>query len=354
MKYKLMIVDDNISNLIMAQKALEDDYEVLPVSSGLSALECLGDMPDLPDLVVLDIDMPNVNGFHVISEMKNIKKLKNIPAIFLTAQDDSTTELEGYNLGAVDYIRKPYTASLLKKRINVQIQLLEQKRRLEEINTALADVIQKQRKKDMEQQFALVDMLLSMLGKRSNEIYGHTKRVMRYMDLFVPVLASTGRYDLEGDRVKMICMASGMHDIGKLCLNDLYLNPSPNANKAYDKETEKMHTIIGSDAVKHLISDGEGSNDFAGYACHMCRSHHEKFDGTGYPDMLSGKKIPLEARILSVINTYDNLRSQKKAGKVLSHSEACGRIRAMKNTALDAELVSVFLELENEIAQITQ
>lgn len=336
MKYKLMIVDDNVSNLIMAQKTLEEEYEVLPVSSGISALECLADMPELPDLVVLDIDMPNVNGFHVISEMKHVKKLKNIPTIFLTAQDDATTELEGYNLGAVDYISKPYTASLLKKRIQVQIQLLEQKRKLEEINTKLASVIQQQRKKDMKQQCAITDMFLVLLRKSNPAVYTHSLRVMHYMEMYLPALTATGKYKFKEDSVSMICAAAGLHDIGKLGVKT-YAN---------DSDMEKEHTVIGSDAVKCMLLQNEVTDDFIHYAYNMCRSHHERVDGTGSPDRLSGEQIPLEARILAVVNTYDNLRTTKKAGKIFSREEACSRIAAMKNKALDGNLVTVFLHVE--------
>ncbi len=164
--YRVMIVDDNMANLIMARKTLEDEYEVIPVSSGISALECLNDMPELPDLVLLDVDMPNVNGFQVISEMKNIPKLINIPIVFLTAQDDDTTELESYNLGAVDYIKKPYTANLLKKRVDIQIQLLSQQRKLADMNRSLNNLVQDKNKKNGTAVFDCGDVCRSADQKR--------------------------------------------------------------------------------------------------------------------------------------------------------------------------------------------
>lgn len=352
MEYKLMIVDDNMSNLIMAQKSLEEEYEVLPVSSGLSALECLSDMPDLPDLVVLDVDMPNVNGFQVISEMKNSNKLKDIPIIFLTAQDDTTTELESYNLGALDYIHKPYTASLLKKRINVQIQLLEQKRKLEDLNALLTEIIQGQKKKNVLVQFTLVDMLFELMKKRNVILSGHAERVEKYMRIFTVTVGASDGYIINEEQARMMCAASKLHDIGKISLKDMYLDKAYENHGDYDKEVERMHTIIGSDAVRKLMPTNEFASDFTNYIYNMCRSHHEKFDGSGYPDCLSGKNIPLEARMLAIVNTYDSLRNDKRKGAVLSHADACVRLVALKGKALDRQLVDIFLKKEKEIEGI--
>lgn len=355
MLYKVMIVDDNMSNLIMAQKTLEEEFEVLPVSSGLSALECLHDMPDLPDIVVLDVDMPNVNGFQVISEMKNSRRLRNIPIMFLSAQDDATTELESYNLGALDYIHKPYTASLLKKRINIQIQLLEQKRKLEEINTLLTNVIQGQRKKDTLEQNALVGMLSSLMGKRSVALAAHADRVERYLELFLPLVAAKEVYKLDEDKIQTMCAAARLHDIGKICLKDIFVTGALAGDTvSYDREAERLHTVIGSDAVRKLMPTEELASDFTKYAYYMCRSHHEKFDGTGYPDKLAGEKIPLEARVLSIVNTYDNFRTIKKNGKILGHSDACAKIAVMRKRHFDPLLVDIFLKREKEFAELVQ
>ena len=139
--YKIMIVDDNKTNLIMAKKALEDNYDVIPMSSGVMALEFLKEMPEPPDMLLLDVDMPDINGFYVISEVKNLKKLEGMPVIFLTAQDDDATEIEGYSLGAIDYITKPYTTMLLRKRVDIHIGILEKERKMAADNKALADAL---------------------------------------------------------------------------------------------------------------------------------------------------------------------------------------------------------------------
>ncbi|MDD6810560.1 MAG: response regulator [Lachnospiraceae bacterium] len=351
--YRVMIVDDNMANLIMARKTLEEEYEVIPVSSGISALECLNDMPELPDLVLLDVDMPNVNGFQVISEMKNIPKLMNIPIIFLTAQDDDTTELESYNLGAMDYIKKPYTANLLKKRVDIQIQLLIQQNKLEEMNKSLSNMVQDKTKKNLELQYSVVEMFVDMLSKRDGFLGDHARRVERYMDILVSAMIRTGKYGLTADDGLTICFASKIHDLGKMCIMDQYLNKvKAGKGSEFEKEAEKTHTTLGADIISKITQLNSSNNSFMNYAYNMCRSHHERWDGNGYPDRLAGDKIPVEARALAVVNTYDNLRNNAVDGKTLTHQEACMKLKFMKFTYFDASIVDVFLSVESEIKNI--
>lgn len=351
--YRVMIVDDNMANLIMARKTLEDEYEVIPVSSGISALECLNDMPELPDLVLLDVDMPNVNGFQVISEMKNIPKLINIPIVFLTAQDDDTTELESYNLGAVDYIKKPYTANLLKKRVDIQIQLLSQQRKLADMNRSLNNLVQDKNKKNLELQYSIVAMFVDLLTKRDGFGGDHARRIEKYMDVLISALIRNGKHNLTADDGITICFAAQVHDIGKLCIADQYLNNVRMGKESeFEREAVKTHTTLGADTLSKVTQLSAGENNFMNYAHNMCRSHHERWDGKGYPDRLEGKDIPIEARALSIVNTYDNLRNIAVGGKTFSHQEAIMKIKFMKFTCFDPELVDLFLSVENEIKNV--
>lgn len=351
--YRVMIVDDNMANLIMARKTLEEEYEVIPVSSGISALECLNDMPELPDLVLLDVDMPNVNGFQVISEMKNVPKLVNIPIIFLTAQDDDTTELESYNLGAMDYIRKPYTANLLKKRVDIQIQLLSQRRKLTEMNNSLNNMVQDKNRKNLELQYSIVAMFVDLLSKRDGFGGDHARRVEKYMDILISAMVRSGKYDLTADGGTTICFASQIHDIGKLCIADQYINNvRANRQSEFENEAVKTHTTLGADTLSKVTQLSAGDNNFMKYTYNMCRSHHERWDGNGYPDRLAGENIPLEARALAVVNTYDNLRNIATEGKILSHQEAMMKIKFMKFTSFDPSIVDIFLSVESDIRNV--
>lgn len=352
---KVMIVDDNMANLIMARKTLEDTYEVIPVSSGISALECLNDMPDLPDLVLLDVDMPNVNGFQVISEMKNKKKLMDIPIIFLTAQDDDITELEGYNLGASDYIRKPYTANLLRKRVDIQIQLIVQRRKLGEYTLSLSNSVNEKGKRLVELQYSIVEMFVDMMEKRNSFTAQHAKRMEKDMDIFLSALTRSGKVNLSADDCATISFASKIHDLGKLCIMDKYLDAVDNpvvGRKGFEYEAVKTHTKLGADTISKITSLASTDSNFMTYAQNMCRSHHENWDGSGYPDRLQGEKIPLEARILAIVNYYDNIRYSMMEGKTFSHQEALMKIKFLKFTMFDPNLVDVFLTCEREINQI--
>lgn len=348
--HKVMIVDDNMANLIMAKKTLEDMYEVIPVSSGISALECLKDMPEPPDLVLLDVDMPNVNGFQVISEMKNIRKLMDIPIVFLTAQDDDTTELESYNLGATDYIKKPYTSLLLRKRVDIQIQLLEYHRKMAEYNESLSVTVQDKVKKIVELQYSIVEMFVELMGRRDGYSGDHARRVEKYMEIFFSAIIRSNRYEVNADDSVTICFASKIHDVGKMSISDTYLMQQTGGIE--DPDAVKPHTILGAEAMAKIANIATGSG-FFNFAYNMCRSHHEKWDGTGYPDRLAGPKIPFEARALSIVNMYDILRTRPINGKVFSHSEAVVRVNMMNGSFFEPSLVEIFMKITDDLQKVT-
>jgi len=348
--YKVMIVDDNMTNLIMAKKALEDLYEIVPVSSGQMALEFLKDMPDPPDIVLLDVDMPDINGFYVISEMKTHEKLLNIPVVFLTAQEDTTTEIEGYSLGAVDYIKKPFTATLLRKRVEVHLQFVEEFRKLKTINKTLSDALNEKIHNVVELEYAIVDMFVSLMENRSYLIAEHSKRVEKYMSVFLDALIQSHQFNLDAKDAEVLKFASKMHDVGKICLTDRCLADMGDLS-LQEKEFNRAHTVLGSEAIKRVMGV-ISTNSFLNYANNMCRSHHERWDGKGYPDKLMTTSIPIEARILSIVNSYDDFRTVNDGSEPLSHTEAINRIRFWSGTHFDPELVDAFVNIERQIGEI--
>lgn len=348
--HKVMIVDDNMTNLIMAKKALEDTYEIFPVSSGKVALEFLQEMPDPPDVVLLDVDMPDMNGFYVISQMKNIEKLANIPVVFLTAQEDTTTEIEGYSLGAADYIKKPFTATLLRKRVEIHIKFVEQQRRLEKVNGQLSKALGEKIHNIVELEYAIVEMFTSLMANRSFLISEHCIRVEKYMSVFLDELIASRQFSINEKDAEILKFASKMHDIGKICLTDRCLADMGDLS-IQEKEFNHAHTVLGSEAVKkvmNVISD----NQFLNYAYNMCRFHHERWDGKGYPDKLMTMDIPIEARILAIVNSYDDFRTTNDGGDPLTHNEAINRIRFWSGTHFDPELVDAFINIERQIGEI--
>lgn len=348
--YKVMIVDDNMTNLIMAKKALEDIYDILPVSSGKSAIKYLKDMPDPPDIILLDVDMPEVNGFHVISEIKNHPKLAEIPVIFLTAQEDSTTEVEGYFLGAIDYIKKPYTTALLRKRLDIHVELLETERKLKHYNDSLSGMLREKVHNIVELEYAIVEMFVSLMANRSHLIAEHSMRVEKYMMLYIDAVIKSKEFAIIDSDAEILVFASKMHDIGKICMTDRCLAGMGDLS-LQEKEFNHAHTVLGAEAVNKVMNV-ISKNNFLSYAYNMCRSHHERWDGKGYPDRLMTTSIPLEARILAIVNSYDNFRSQNDGAAPLTHDEAVNRIRLWSGTHFDPNLVNVFLGIEREIQAV--
>ncbi len=343
---KVMVVDDNMANLIMAKKTLEDIYEVIPVSSGISALECLKDMPEPPDLVLLDVDMPNMNGFQVISEMKNIKKLVDIPIVFLTAQDDDTTELESYNLGCIDYIKKPYTSLMLRKRVELQIQLVEQNRQLKEYTESLSGAVQSKDQKFIQLQYGLVESFVEVMGRRDVQMSEHAKRIEKIMEAFTAEIIRSKKYELNADELALMNYAAKIHDVGKLSIKDSIL--ATPCIPLEEPDAIKMHTLYGAEAMVKIVNN-QTNNAFFKFAFNMARSHHEKWDGTGYPDRLSREKIPFEARVLAIANIYDNFRTKVIQMRPYTHQEAMVRISTMKGTFFDPSLVDLFVKAAPEI-----
>ena len=347
--HKVMIVDDNMTNLIMAKKALEDVYEIIPVSSGKIALEFLQEMPEPPDVVLLDVDMPEVNGFYVISQIKSDPKLGNIPVVFLTAQEDITTEIEGYSLGAVDYIKKPFTATLLRKRVDIHIRFVEEQKHSAKVNEQLKKVLSEKIHNIVELEYAIVEMFTSLMANRSFMISQHCTRVEKYMSVFLDFLIQSRQFSLEETDAEILKFASKMHDVGKICLSDRIIADMDLSIQ--EKEFNHAHTVYGAEAVKkvmNVISD----NQFLNYAYNICRFHHERWDGKGYPDKLMTTNIPIEARILSIVNSYDIFRTTNDGGEPLTHSEAINRIRLWSGTHFDPELVEAFLSIEQQIQAI--
>ena len=345
--YKIMIVDDNKTNLIMAKKALEDNYDVIPMSSGVMALEFLKEMPEPPDMLLLDVDMPDINGFYVISEVKNLKKLEGMPVIFLTAQDDDATEIEGYSLGAIDYITKPYTTMLLRKRVDIHIGIREKERKMAADNKALADALNSRTHNVIELEYAIVEMFASLIGHRSNIIEGHSRRVEKYMSVFIEELSKIPKFKIEEADKQIMVFASKIHDIGKICMTDRCLADMGDLT-LQEKEFNHAHTILGADAIKR-VTDAVSTNKFLTYAYNMCRFHHERWDGKGYPDKLMSTNIPFEARILSIVNSYDNFRTNNDGQEPMSHKEAITRIKFWAGTHFDPELADIFISIESRL-----
>lgn len=270
-----------------------------------------------------------------------------MPVIFLTAQDDDATEIEGYSLGAIDYITKPYTTMLLRKRVDIHIGILEKERKMAADNKALADALNSRTHNVIELEYAIVEMFASLIGHRSNIIEGHSRRVEKYMSVFIEELSKIPKFKIEEADKQIMVFASKIHDIGKICMTDRCLADMGDLT-LQEKEFNHAHTILGADAIKR-VTDAVSTNKFLTYAYNMCRFHHERWDGKGYPDKLMSTNIPFEARILSIVNSYDNFRTNNDGQEPMSHKEAITRIKFWAGTHFDPELADIFISIESRL-----
>ncbi len=351
MKLSVMAIDDNITNLDVIRKALEDQYHVILLPSGEKALAILQKVT--PDLILLDVEMPGLNGFDMI---KLIKKMPppvcDIPIIFVTAKDDSTSELEGLDLGAIDYISKPFSFTLLRKRVEVHLKLASQQKQLLNYSINLESMVQEKTKQITKLQYSVIYSLSDMVERRDGNSGNHLLRTSNYVKLLIDTMKKEGYYGKVTQSIdsELCSYASQMHDVGKISIPDsILLKPGKLTNEEFD--IMKQHTVIGAKAIQHAMANLQGA-DFLRAASEFAIAHHEKWDGTGYPYHLSGEDIPINGRIMAIADVYDALVSERPYKRAFSHEEAAEIILTGSGKHFDPVLVDIFKKLANDFKEI--
>ncbi len=343
---KIMIVDDNVTNLSIARKALCDDYNVVLIKDGIMALAEIENTK--PDLILLDVEMPGMSGFEVIEKIKNDlpEPYKSIPVIFLTAKDDGGSEYQGLTLGAVDYVRKPFSAALLKKRVELHLKLYNYSNNLQNL------VIEKTAN-IKELQYAIVLALSEMVERRDNTTGGHISRTSRYLRALFDKLLNDSQYgrELENIDADIFAHASQMHDVGKICIaDDVLLKEGKLTTDEF--ELMKTHTLHGFDIIHSAIKNVQ-EVQFLETASMFARTHHEKWNGKGYPEGLSGEEIPIGGRIMAIVDAYDAIRSERPYKKAKTHEEAVKIIEEDSGEHFDPIMVKAFMEIADEFKKIS-
>lgn len=354
MKTMIMIVDDNIANLKIGKNTLENDYDVLTVPSAEKMFERL--TRNKPDLILLDIDMPGTNGYDAIKILKGSPQTRDIPVIFLTGKSDTDSELEGLSLGAIDYISKPIVPQLLLKRIEVHLTIETQKRVLESqahtletqaielknFNDNLQKMVDEKTEKVLELQSAILKTVADLVESRDNTTGGHIERTQHGMGIMLGAMRNMGLYtDVISDwDTKLLLQSSQLHDVGKIAISDTILN-KPAKLTPEEFADMKNHTIFGVQIVEKIEASTSGS-DFLRHAKIFAGTHHEKWDGSGYPAGLRGEVIPLQGRLMAIVDVYDALVSERPYKKAFSHEEAVQIILDERGRHFDPTLVDVF------------
>lgn len=338
----ILIIDDVKFNIRAAEDVLSSTYKVIGAQSGESGLRVLSHT--IPDLILLDIIMPEMDGHQVLKIIKDTPRYSQIPVIFLTADSNSETEVTGFNEGIVDYITKPFVPDVLKKRIQTQIALAEYQRSMEEM-------VQK-KVAEIEDMYDLMAVSFAALTEyRDSTTGGHLKNTAIYFKAFINHLATVDPYrdQLNPSIIAKAIRCAPLHDVGKIAIRDNVLQKPGSLS---DKEFEriKLHSVIGGELFSFIgprISDKE----FAAIAYDICRYHHEKWNGSGYPDGLKKEEIPLLARIMSIVDVYDALTSERPYKKAFPHDRSMAMIAEKSGSEFDPGLVNEFLNISTTIEE---
>jgi putative two-component system response regulator len=347
-----VLVDDNAANLAMGKAMLKDIYEVYPCPSAKKLFDLLQHIT--PDLILLDILMPEMDGCEVIRLLKADARLADIPVIFLTSRSGEHSELEGLNLGAIDYVIKPFSAPLLLKRIENHLLIEAQKKELQNYNDNLQQMVQDKTAQVLELQNAVLSTVADMVECKDNRTGGHVVRTQMYIELLVNRMLEEKIYDdilLSWD-LDLLIQSAQLHDVGKIAISDALLN-KPGKLTPEEFEEMKKHVSIGVAAIDR-IAKKTSERAFLRHARSMVGAHHEKWDGSGYPAGLRGDDIPLEGRLMAIADVYDALISLRPYKAPLTTQEAGEVMRAGRGSHFDPALIDVFCMVADDFASIAE
>ena len=347
---KIIMVDDDITNLNVARNALISKYDIFTVPSGKKLFQLLEKL--IPDLILLDIEMPEMDGYEVIARLKNSKIFADIPVMFLTAKIDPESEIAGLSMGAIDYITKPFSSPLLLKRIEVHLLVEFQKKELIHYNNNLEYIIAEKTKTVYEMQSVLLKTVAELVDCRDNITGGHIERTQRYLKLLIDTLLNSNVYteEIKTWDIDLLIMSSQLHDVGKISIKDEILM-KPDKLSYEELEEIKKHAVVGVNIIKK-IEEKTKENAFLRYAETLAGTHHEWWDGSGYPKGLKGKEIPLLGRLMAIVDVYDALTNERPYKKAFSHEASVEIIKEGMGTQFDPQLEEIFLKAEKEFKSI--
>ena len=349
----VLIVDDQLANINIIYNLLKSEYRTLIATSGQKALS-IANSGHPPQLILLDIMMPDIDGYQVCARLKSDPRTRDIPIIFITGRVDLEDELKGFELGCVDYITKPISPPILLARVKTQF-LLAEARALERNQKELLEQSVQERTKELTLvQEATLLAFGSLAETRDNETGNHLRRTQHYVRALARQLQNHPAFKdhLSDEKIQAIFRSAPLHDIGKVGIPDsILLKPDRLTREEF--EVMKTHTQLGRDSIataeKHLGKYSE----FLALARDIAYGHHERWDGTGYPQGLRGEEIPPAARLMSVADVYDALISERVYKQAFTHEVAVETIRAGRGSQFDPTVVDAFLEISDQFLEMS-
>ncbi len=348
----VLVIDDSPEILGLANELLKHDYRVKAANAGEKGLR-LATAEPVPDIILLDIVMPELNGHEVCRRLKADPVTRDIPVLFLTAMHDEADEEAGFALGAADYLAKPISGPILRARVKAQIAIKQASDFIKGKNVFLAGEIGKRAKELEFIQDVTILALASLAETRDNETGNHLRRTQHYLLALAEHLQRHPRFSLELTRthIELIFKSAPLHDLGTVGIPDAILL-KPGKLTAEEFEIMKTHTTLGQQAIEHAEQQMGRSAPFLAFAKEIAVSHQEKWDGSGYPQGLAGDRSPISARLMAVADVYDALVSLRSYKPPMSHEQAYRIIVEGRGTHFDPDVVDAFVAVEAEFIAI--
>ena len=318
-RQQILIVDDEEVNRVILSEIFREEYDICEAANGQEAISQIQDHQNIV-LILLDIVMPVMDGFKVLDYMKEKDLLEKIPVVLITSESVGDSEGRAYTYGVADVMHKPFYPRIIKRRSKNIIELYQNKHNMELRLKEQEKEIRAQEKKIRETNESLIESLSSVVEFRSVETGEHTRRIKYFTRIMLKYLQEYfPKYGITDDQIDEITRASALHDIGKIGIPDsILLKPGRLTTEEF--ETMKTHTTIGCDILEKFY--GNQTSSFYRYSYDICRHHHERWDGNGYPDHLVGEEIPLSAQVVAIADVYDALVSPRVYKSVYANNIA--------------------------------
>jgi putative two-component system response regulator len=348
----ILIVDDNPENLTVLGDLLRGHYNVRAASSGERALRMAAQAP-LPDLILLDIMMPGMGGYEVLTRMRAAPHTRGTPVIFTTAMSGTEDEERGLALGAVDYLVKPLRSAIVLARVRTHLELRQARMHLQRDNASLEAEVARRMREILMIQDVGIRALARLAETRDNETGNHILRTQEYVHALACHARLHPRFaaQLNDNSITLIAKSAPLHDIGKVGIPDHVLL-KPGKLTPEEWVVMKTHAKLGADAIRRAVSDTGHPVLFLTFAMQIANHHHERWDGSGYPDGLAGEAIPLAARLMAIADVFDALISRRVYKKAMPHDEARALMVSQRGQHFDPDLLDAFVANFAEFCEI--